>query len=133
MEHEECVRRLRELFGPDATYEHSLATSGMGVRLSGIDLCGPLRGEQVSFLFDLLSSFRLLCIAGQDLQRFSLDHFECFANYWGAPIPHPSNFLRGGKPAQRDGSSDGPIEFLAYEDRRVAVANRTLPSELQCL
>lgn len=113
--------------------EHPLAPSGMGVRLSGLDLSRPLSAAQVTFLLDALSQFRFLCIAGQDLSRFSLAHFERFANHWGAPIPHPSNFTRGGKPAQQDGATDGAVEFIPYEGRRVAAANRTLPGQLQCL
>ncbi|MBV7336147.1 TauD/TfdA family dioxygenase [Chloroflexi bacterium TSY] len=45
----------------------------------------------------------------------------------------PSNFMRGGKPAQQDGASDGPIEMLPYRKRRVAAADQTFPDQLQCL
>ena len=125
--------RLRDLFGPATESEQPLGSSGLGVRLNGIDLCQSLSEEQVEFLLDSLSRFRLICLTEQDLERFSLAHFERFANHWGAPIPHPSNFLRGGKPAQQDGDSDGDVEFLPYEARKVAVANDTLPGRLRCL
>ena len=74
------------------------------MRFTGIDLCSQLSEDQVDFLLDALSEFRIVCIAGQDLTRFPLAHFERFANHWGAPIPHSNNFMRGGKLAQDDGS-----------------------------
>ncbi len=124
---------VADVFGPDAKCEGPLAESGLGVRLSGIDLSQPLRPAQVTFLLDTLSRARLMCIAGQDLAQFSLNHFERFANHWGAPIPHPSNYLRGGKPAQQNGATGGEIEYLPYEARKTAAANATLPEELACL
>jgi alpha-ketoglutarate-dependent taurine dioxygenase len=126
-------QRLQDLFGSDAHSESPLAQSGAVVRFTGINLCNPLSEEQVGFLLDALSQFRVVCIAGQDLDRFSLAHFERFSNHWGAPVPHPSNFMRGGKPAQRDGASDGPIELTPYENRSVAAVDKTFPCQLQCL
>ena len=130
---QQLERRLQELFGGDAQCEYPLAQSGAGVRFTGIGLCRPLSEDQVGFLLDALSEFRIVCIAGQDLARFSLAHFERFANHWGAPIPHPNNFMRGGKLAQDDGASDGPIEWVPYEKRRVAVVDKFFPNRLQCL
>ena len=88
-------KRLRELFGADARSEGPLGVSGAGRRFTGIDLCRLLNPEQVAFLLDALSQFRIVSIAGQDLAAFSLAHFERFANHWGAPVPHPNNFMRG--------------------------------------
>jgi len=133
IENQRWDERLHALFGGDAHCEKLLAKSGAGVRFTGIDLCRPLNEGQVDFLLDALSQFRIVCIAGQDLNRFSLAHFERFANHWGAPVPHPTNFLRGGKPAQQDGASDGPIEIIPYEKRRVAAVDKTFPGQLQCL
>jgi alpha-ketoglutarate-dependent taurine dioxygenase len=130
---QELERRLPALFGSDAYSETPLAQCGTGVRFIGIDLCRTLSGEQVGFLLDALSQFRIVCIAGQDLARFSLAHFERFANHWGAPIPHPNNFMRGGKLAQDDGASDGPIEWVPYAKRRVAFVDKFFPGRLQCL
>lgn len=126
-------QRLHDAFGHDASCERPLASSGLGARLHGVDLSAPLTAPQVELLLDGLSHFRLLTIPGQDLGRFSLAHFERFANHWGAPVPHPSNFLRGGKPAQQDGIADGKIEYMPFAERRVAVANATLPDQLQCM
>ena len=124
-------KRLRELFGADARSEGPLAASGAGRRFIGIDLCRPLNPEQVAFLLDALSQFRIVSIAGQDLEAFSLAHFERFANHWGAPVPHPNNFMRGGKPAQQDGDSDGPFELIPF--KRVARRLRsTPPSPANC-
>ena len=125
--------QLRALFGQEAHCEGPLAPSGTGFRLSGVDLCSRLSPDQVTFLLDALSRYRSVCIAGQDLARFSLAHFERFANHWGAPVPHPNNFLRGGKPAQSDGDSDGPLELIPFEERTAAAVNETFPGELQCL
>ena len=125
--------RLRSEFGHQVGFAQPLGASGIGARITGIDLCAPLDAAQVTVLLDALSEFRFLCIAGQDLEQFSLNRFERFANHWGAPIPHPSNFLRGGKPAQQSGDSDGAIEFLAVEDRKSAAANTTFPRQLQCM
>lgn len=125
--------RFATLFGDGVAVERPLAPSGMGARVSGIDLCAPLAPAQVELLLDTLSRCRLFTIAGQDLDRFSLDAFERFANHWGAPVAHPSNFLRGGKPAQQDGASDGAIEYIPYADRKVAAADATLPGQVACL
>lgn len=125
--------QLQSLFGIQASCETPLAESGAGIRFRGIDLCNSLNKQQVGFLLDALANYRLVCIAGQDLKRFSLAHFERFANHWGALVPHPNNFLRGGKPGQSDGDSEGPIEILPFEKRRVAASNLTFPDELQCL
>ena len=125
--------RLRELFGTDARSEGPLAASGAGRRFTGIDLCRPLNPDQVALLLDALSRFRIVSIAGQDLEAFSLAHFERFANHWGAPVPHPNNFMRGGKPAQQDGDSDGPFELIPFERRTAAAVNAAFPGQLQCL
>ena len=133
MENQLLNRRLQVLFGVNAHSESSLAQSGAGVRLTGIDLCRPMSEGQVGFLLDALSQFRIVCIAGQDLDRFSLVHFERFANHWGAPVPHPNNFMRAGKPGQQDGASDGPIELIPYEKRTAAAVDETFPGRLRCL
>ena len=125
--------QLRQLFGAEARSEGPLAASGAGLRFIGVDLCRPLNPQQVCFLLDALSQFRIVSLAGQDLARFSLAHFERFANHWGAPVPHPNNFLRGGKPAQSDGDSDGPFELIPFERRRVSAVNAAFPGHLQCL
>ncbi len=125
--------RLRALFGAEAEGAGPLAKSGAGIRFTGLDLCGSLNPEQVDFLLDSLAYFRIVSIAGQDLTRFSLAHFERFANHWGAPVPHPNNFMRGGKPAQSDGASDGAFELIPFEKRRVSAVNATFPDQLQCL
>ncbi len=125
--------RFAAIFSADLEIEFPLGLSGMGARINGIDLCQHLTPSQVELLLDALSHYRLLTIAGQDLDRFSLTTFERFANHWGAPVAHPSNFLRGGKPAQEDGASDGNIEIRPYGDRKVAAADSTLPGQVSCL
>ena len=125
--------RLENTFGKGPTIEGPLAQSGAGKRIRGIDLSQALTPDQVTFLLDALSHSGILSIAGQDLDAFSLAHFERFANHWGAPVPHPSNFLRGGKRAQSDGASDGPIEWLPFSERRVSGVNAAFPGELECL
>jgi alpha-ketoglutarate-dependent taurine dioxygenase len=125
--------RLLNLFGRNAKIEGPLTAGGAGRRLVGIDLSDALTPDQISFLLDALAHFGVVCIAGQDLNRFSLARFERFANHWGAPVPHPSNFLRGGKPAQSDGDSTGPIEWLPFDQRRVASVNEAFPDQLTCL
>jgi alpha-ketoglutarate-dependent taurine dioxygenase len=133
MEKRALDQRLKEVFGDNARCETPLARSGAGVRFTGIDLWRRLSGEQVEFLLEALSHYRMLCFAGQALNENSLGYFERFANHWGAPIPHPSNFMRGGKPAQQDGASDGAMELIPYENRKAAVADATLPGVVQCL
>ena len=108
-------QQLRQLFGAHTYSEGPLAVSGAGRRFVGLDLCHPLNLDQVTFILDALSQFRIISIAGQDLTAFSLAHFERFANHWGAPVPHPNNFLRGGKSAQSDGDSDGEFELIQME------------------
>ena len=126
-------KRLQAVFGAAAHSEGPLAASGAGQRFRGVDLRHPLNSAQVTFLLDALSQFRIVSLAGQDLAHFSLAHFERFANHWGAPVPHPNNFLRGGKPAQSDGDSDGPFELIPFEQRTVAAVNTAFPGQLQCL
>jgi alpha-ketoglutarate-dependent taurine dioxygenase len=125
--------RIRSQFGSHAGCEGPLAASGAGLRLTGFDLCDPLEPEQATCLLDALSQFRVLSIAGQDLARFSLAQFERFANHWGAPVPHPNNFLRDGKHGQSDSASDGELEWTPPDQRDAAAVNRTFPGELQCL
>ncbi|MBT4140838.1 MAG: hypothetical protein HOE48_23200, partial [Candidatus Latescibacteria bacterium] len=72
-------QRLKTLFGVHVDIEGPLLQSGAVVRFTGIDLCGPLNEGQAGFLLDALSQFRVVCIAGQDLDRFSLGPFERFA------------------------------------------------------
>ena len=115
-------RELKALFGAEARSAGPLVASGAGLRLRGVDLCRPLDPGQVAFLLAALSRFRVVCIAAQNLANFSLAHFERFANHWGAPVPHPNNFMRAGKPAQQDGASDGPIELIPFARRRAAAA-----------
>lgn len=124
---------LRKLFGSQAAVEGPMAKSGAGLRLAGIDLSGPLNPDQAAFLIDALSHFRILCVPGQNLARFSLAHLERFANHWGAPQPHPNNFMRGGKPAQSDGASDGPIELIPVAERTATAVSAAFPDQLQCL
>jgi alpha-ketoglutarate-dependent taurine dioxygenase len=130
---QELEYRLRKVFGDDARTEGPLSVSGAGRRFTGIDLRPRLNPDQVAFLLDALSHFGIVSIPGQDLETFSLTHFERFANHWGAPVPHPTNFLRGGKPSQSDGASDGPIEWIPFERRRAAAVNAAFPGELACL
>ena len=130
---QDLKNRLRELFGADAECEGPLGASGAGRRFTGVDLSPRLTPGQVTFLLDALSQFGIISIAGQDLSTFSLAHFERFANHWGAPVPHPINFLRGGKRAQSDGNSYGPIEWIPFDQRRVADVNAAFPDQLQCL
>lgn len=126
-------KRLEDVFGGRAGLEGPLAESGAGRRLTGIDLSSALVPDQVNFLLDALAHFGVVCIAGQDLATFSLARFERFANHWGAPVPHPTNFLRGGKSAQSDGDSSGPIEWVPFDKRRVAAVNEAFPDQLACL
>ena len=132
-ESEHLHQRLRQLFGNQACSEGPLASSGAGRRFLGLDMCKPLTSEQASFLLNALSEFRIICLSGQDLNQFSLAHFERFSNHWGAPVPHPNNFLRGGKPAQSDGASDGAFELIPFEKRTASAVNLTFPDKLQCL
>lgn len=125
--------RLAACFGPDAEMEGPLAESGAGRRLRGVDLRPSLNPDQVDLLLDLLAHHGILSIAGQDLGTFSLAHFERFANHWGAPVPHPNNFLRDGKPAQSDGATDGKIEWIPFAKRRASAVNAAFPGELECL
>ena len=125
--------KVKEIFGQSVSADIPLSQGGTGVRFNGIDLCNPLSQKQADFFLKALAYCRIVCISGQDLTRFSLSHFERFSNHWGAPVPHPNNFMRGGKPAQGDGDSDGPFELIPFKNRSVSKANETFPEKLECL
>ena len=123
-------RRLRKAFGPNAGSEGPLTVSGAGLRITGVDLSAPLSPEQAAVLLDALAWYRIVTIAGQDLESFSLAHFERFANHWGAPLPHPSNTR------QRSGAESWNrrhVEFLPLEERLAGQVNAAFPGQLQCL
>ena len=113
-------QQVQQAFGAKARVEGPLAASGAGLSISGVDLCTPLNPEQVTCLLDALSQYRILSLPGQDLASFSLARFERFANHWGAPLPHPSNYKRDG-------------ELRPLEQRVTASVNAAFPTELQCL
>ena len=119
--------RLQKAFGAHVRSEAPLADSGAGIRISGVDLCKPLKPEQVNVLFDALGRYRILTLAGQDLDAFSPTHFERFANHWGAPLPHPSNFKRLGNTRYYE------PELLPLEERPSSRVNAAFPGELGCL
>ena len=104
--------KVKEIFGQSTSAEMPLSQSGAGVRFNGIDLCNPLSCKEADFFLKALAYCRIVCVSGQDLSRFSLDHFERFSNHWGAPVPHPNNFMRGGKPAQGDGLVSSFFTYL---------------------
>ncbi len=125
---------LQQLFGSRASFSAPLAASGAGCRLTGIDLAGAqLSPDQATFLLDAVARFRIVCIAEQDLERFTLQDFERLANHWGAPYPHPSNFTRDGVLASEHGPTDGEVEWVPFADRRASGVNQAFPDELQCL
>lgn len=126
-------RRAQRTFGKVTDCDGPLAASGAGIRLTGLDLRDRLDPDQVSVLLDALSVYRIVTIPGQDLATFTLADFERFANHWGAPVPHPSNFTRGGRPAQSDSASDGSIAMIPPAKRAVAAVNGAFPGRLQCL
>ena len=126
-------RRLHRAFGKHADCHGPLAASGAAIRLTGLNLSRPLVPKQVSILLDALSVYRIVTIPGQDLATFTLADFERFANHWGAPVPHPSNFTRGGGPAQSDSPSDGAIAMIPPDKRAAAAVNAALPGRLRCL
>ena len=120
-------RRLRKAFGAHVRCESPLADSGAGIRIGGIDLSEPLQPEQVNALLDTLGHHRIMTLAGQDLDAFSAAHFERFANHWGAPLPHPSNFKRLGNTRYYE------PELLPLEERPSTRVNAAFPDELRCL
>lgn len=126
-------RRVQRAFGKAVDCDSPLAASGAGIRLTGLDLGHRLDPDQVSVLLDALSLYRIVTIPGQDLATFTLAAFERFANHWGAPVPHPSNFTRGGRPAQSDSPSHGSIAMIPPAKRAAAVVNGAFPGHLQCL
>ena len=124
---ESIDERLRGAFGAHVRTEGPLAEGGAGLRVSGIDLGDPLRPDQVSVLLDTLSLFRIVTLAGQNLDSFTVAGFERFANHWGAPLPHPSNFKR------RDEHFMQHPELLEPAERPTARVNAAFPGELRCL
>lgn len=120
--------RLRRAFGTHLRCEGPLASSGAGLRVSGIDLRTPLGGDQVNALLDALARYRIVTLAEQHLESFSVAHFERFANHWGAPLPHPSNFKR----PVLERFMDNP-ELLPPGERPSSRVDAAFPGELRCL
>ncbi len=120
--------RLRRAFGAQVQSDGPLAASGAGLRVRGIDLRKPLRPDAVNALLDALGQYRIVTLAGQQLDSFSVTHFERFANHWGAPLPHPSNFKR----PSLERFMDNP-ELLPPRERPSARVNNAFPGELHCL
>ena len=121
-------KQLRRAFGTHVRSEGPLAASGAGLRITGVDLRTPLRPDQVQALLDALGQHRIVTLAGQHPESFTVAHFERFANHWGAPLPHPSNFKR---PAL-ERFMDNP-ELLPAEDRPSSRVNAAFPGDLRCL
>ena len=119
--------RLQEAFGAHVRSEGPLAPGGAGFRITGVDLSKPLEPDQVNALIDALSHYRIMTLADQDLDAFSAAHFERFANHWGAPLPHPSNFKRLGNTRYYK------PELLPPEERPSTRVNAAFPDELHCL
>lgn len=121
-------KRLRRAFGAHVRCEGPLAPTGAGLRVSGVDLRAPLRPGEVNALLDALGQYRIVTLAGQHLESFSVANLERFANHWGAPLPHPSNFKR---PAL-ERFMDNP-ELLPTEERPSSRVDAAFPGDLRCL
>ncbi len=119
--------RLQEAFGAHVRSEGPLAPGGAGFRITGVDLGKSLEPDQANALIDALSHYRIMTLADQDLDAFSAAHFERFANHWGAPLPHPSNFKRLGNTRYYK------PELLPPEERPSTRVNAAFPHELRCL
>ena len=119
--------RLQKAFGGQVRCEGPLASSGAGFRITGVDLGKLLEPNQVDALLDALSHYRIMTLADQDLESFSAAHFERFANHWGAPLPHPSNFKRLGNTRYYE------PELLPPEERPSTRVNAAFPDQLRCL
>ena len=128
-----ALSHLKDAFGRDITIDAPLSASGAGLRIEGVDLAELPTPAQAKALFEALAFFRIVTLPGQDLNRLGLGRFEQFANLWGAPVPHPNNFLRGGKPAQSDGVSSGTIEYLPTHQRTAAAVDAAFPGRIRCL
>jgi alpha-ketoglutarate-dependent taurine dioxygenase len=122
---------LQRLFGPSARCDAPLMATGGGRRYCGVDLTPALTSDQARFVVNALAKHRLVCFAGQNLDTFSLTHFERLASHFGAVVPHPNNYSTGtpGTYADRDGS----IELMPVGDRLAARVNETFPGQLQAM
>ena len=94
---------------PGATFEAPLGEAGLGCRIVGVDLRKELTRTQAQLLVTAVPRFRVVCMAGQTISHgpdgVTLQRVERLASHFGCVMPHPNNFLRGGKPAQGDGVS----------------------------
>jgi hypothetical protein len=78
---------------PGATIETPLGGAGIGARIRGVDLSKPLPASTVAWLLRAFHEHKLLCIAGQDVDgRFTLAHFERWANHVRVNHPHTHGF-----------------------------------------
>jgi alpha-ketoglutarate-dependent taurine dioxygenase len=100
--------RLTSVF-PGASFIAPLGDAGFGCKICGVDLSLPLSPDQAALLVEAVPRFRVVCLGGQDITggpgALTLQRVERLASHFGVVLPHPNNFLRGGKPAQADGVS----------------------------
>lgn len=116
--------RLQALFGPTAYGEGPLGPSGIGRRFHNLDLSKPLNADQAAFLLDALSHHGVISFPKQDIGgRFSLKHFERFANHFGAVVPHPLNYTGG--------ETNG--QLMPVEKRMFTRVNKAFPGQLKTL
>ena len=117
---------LSELFDSTVTIEPLSHEEGMGRRIRGVDLSTPLTPKQAKMVVQLLDDHNILTFPGQDLTPFELQDMERFANYFGAPIPHPKNYANYG-------ASPEKLVLLPIEERTSSRSNQAFPGRIKCI
>ncbi|MDG1232812.1 MAG: TauD/TfdA family dioxygenase [Pseudomonadales bacterium] len=117
---------LSELFDSTVTIEPLSHEEGMGRRIRGVDLSTPLTPKQAKMVVQLLDDHNILTFPGQDLTPFELQDMERFANYFGAPIPHPKNYANYG-------ASPEKLVLLPIEERTSSRSNQAFPGRIRCV
>ena len=117
---------VSRVFDTEATISPLSSPDRMGRRIRGVDLSRALTPDQARCVLALLDHHHVISFPDQDQSPFGLGDLERLANYFGAPIPHPSNYANYG-------AVDEPLRLKDSADRAHALANQAFPEEIICV
>lgn len=122
----DLLSALRQEFGAEVSLTPLSSPDRMGRRISHVDLSAPLSTSQAQLLQALLDEHHVISFPDQDQHDMTVHDLERLSNYFGAPIPHPSNFSNYGAPVDE-------LKARPAEEQAVARINAAFPGEITCV